>query len=358
MKRILVTGAGGSPAVNFTRSLRSSPEKVYLIGTDSDKYNLIRAETDEKYLVPGAREKDYIAVLNDIIKKTKCEFLHVQNDSEMEIISENRDKLKIKTFLPSKETVRVCLDKLESYKKWEAVGIKQPKTMLIHDEEDLQQAFSKYQGKIWIRDTTGAGGRGSLAATDFKIAKSWLDFKGGWGKYTAAECLESQSVTWMSLWQEGKMIVAQGRKRLYWELAKLSPSGITGITGTGVTIADPTVDEIALKAILAIDQKPNGIFSVDLTYDKNGIPNPTEINIGRFFTTHEFFTKAGLNMPYLLLKIVYNETLPVITKTINPLPINLAWIRGVDFLPILTNIESIKKNEKDLEDRRKKLQER
>ena len=358
MKRILITGAGGSPAVNFTRSLRSSPEKVYLIGTDSDKYNLLRAETDERYLVPNAKDKDYIAVLNDIIKDTKCEFLHVQNDIEMEIISENREKLNIKTFLPSKETVRICLDKLESYKRWEAVGIKQPKTMLIHNEEDLQEAFSKYQGKTWIRDTTGAGGRGSLAATDFKIAKSWLDFKGGWGKYTAAECLESQSVTWMSLWQNGKMIVAQGRKRLYWELAKLSPSGITGVTGTGVTIADPLVDDIALKAILTLDPVPNGIFSVDLTYDKEGIPNPTEINIGRFFTTHEFFTQAGLNMPYLLLKMAYNEPIPSLAKKINPLPTNLAWIRGVDFLPVLTTIESIEKNQKDLEKRRKRLQER
>ena len=50
------------------------------------------------------------------------------------------------------------------------------------------------------------------------------------------------------------------------------------------------VDEIALRAITAVDGSPHGIFSVDLTYDDEGVPNPTEINIGRFFTTHLFFT--------------------------------------------------------------------
>jgi len=43
MKKILVTGAGGRPDVNFTRSLRAAPENVHLVGTDSNKYYLHRA---------------------------------------------------------------------------------------------------------------------------------------------------------------------------------------------------------------------------------------------------------------------------------------------------------------------------
>jgi len=359
MKRILVTGAGGSPAVNFTRSLRAAPEKFYLVGTDSSKYYLHRAETDERYLVPGALDKDYLQILSEIIHETKAEFLHVQNDAEMEIISENREKLPIKLFLPSKETVRICLNKLESYKRWAEAGIKQPQTMLIHTEDDLKVAFEKFGNKIWLRDTTGAGGRGSLPATDYKVAKSWLDFKEGWGKYTAAECLEPNSVTWMSIWDEGKLIVAQGRERLYWELSKISPSGVTGATGGGVTVADPRVDEIAQKAILAIDKKPHGIFSVDLTYDNTGVPCPTEINIGRFFTTHEFFTRAGLNMPYIFAKMAFGESIEsigniILEKKINPLPTGLVWIRGMDFLPILTTMEDLEKEVEKLKRRREK----
>lgn len=355
MKKILITGAGGSPAVNFTRSLRTAPEKMYLIGTDSNKYYLQRAETDERYLVPSCKDENYIPILQQIIKETRAEFLHVQNDQEMEILSEQREKLGIMTFLPSKETVRICLDKLKSYQRWAAAGIKQPRTMLLRNEDDLHLALKEFGGKIWIRDTTGAGGRGSLPVNDLKIAKAWLDFKEGWNKYTAAQCLEPNSVTWMSIWNQGKLVVAQGRKRLYWELSKVSPSGISGATGGAVTVSDLLVDTISQLAIFAIDAAPHGIFSVDLTYDKEDIPNPTEINIGRFFTTHEFFTQAGLNLPFLLVKLAYDEPLPTLSKKINPLPENKVWIRGMDFLPVLTTTEKISEAEKSLQQRRQKI---
>lgn len=341
MKRILVTGAGGSPAVNFIRSLRVCPEKLYIVGTDADKYFLVRAEVDKRYLVPSASSSNFIPILNKIIEKEKIDFIHIQNDFEVGVISKNSHKIKAKLFLPNPETVRVCQNKFLSYQRWESAGIKVPKTMIINSQKELQQAFKEYNGMIWIRDITGAGGRGSFPVNNFERAKFWLDFQDGWGRYTASELLQSQSVTWMSIWNNGKLIVAQSRKRLYWELSKISPSGISGVTGAAVTVSDPSVDKIAQKAILAIDKKPHGLFGVDLTYDKDNIPNPTEINIGRFFTTILFFAEAGLNMPYIFIKLAFGEKLPKISKKMNPLKPGLVWIRGVDFKPILTTEKEV-----------------
>ena len=43
MKRILVTGAGGSPSANFIRSLRAADEEYYIVGTDADKsYSVLK----------------------------------------------------------------------------------------------------------------------------------------------------------------------------------------------------------------------------------------------------------------------------------------------------------------------------
>ena len=344
MKRILITGVGGSPAVNFVRSLRAIPERMEFVGTDCNKYYLMRAEADKKFLIPRAKEGDYIDVLNQIIEENRLEFLHVQNDVEISVISEKREKLNINTFLPSKETIRTCLDKMATYRKWVVAGIKQPRTLIIKDEGDLKFALEEFDGKIWIRDTVGAGGRGSLPTDNFKVASFWLDLQDGWGKYTAAECLTPQSTTWQSIWNEGDLVVAQGRKRLYWELDKLTLSGVTGVTGTGVTVSDKELDIVAQEAIFAVDSNPHGIFSVDLTYDKEGDINPTEINIGRFFTTHGFFTRAGLNMPYIFVKLAYGEPIPKMRRKINPLPSGLAWIRGMDFVPILTTLDEINSN--------------
>jgi hypothetical protein len=159
----------------------------------------------------------------------------------------------------------------------------------------------------------------------------------------------------MSMWRNGELIIAQGRRRLYWELGKISPSGVTGATGGGETVADSSLDDIATRAVFAIDPKPDGLFGVDLTYDKNGIPNPTEINIGRFFTTHQFFTELGVNMPYYFVKLGYNEPLPPIKKKINPARNHMVWIRGMDFEPVLVSMKQIDEEVKELEKLRRQL---
>ena len=345
MKRILVTGAGGSPSANFIRSLRAANEEYCIIGTDADKYYLQRAEVDRRYLAPLANDPKYIDFLNYIIEKEEVEFVHAQNDVEVSFLSENREKIKAKTFFPAKETVKILQDKFESFKLWEKAGIKVPKTQLITRDTDLGILLDEMGGSMWLRAISGAGGRGSLPVYDVKSAKNWLDFQeknGSWnGNFTASELLEPETVTWMSLWKDGELVVAQGRKRLYWELAKISPSGVTGATGTGLTDSSEELDDIARRAVLAVDDKPDGLFGVDMAYDKNGVPNPTEINIGRFFTTHEFFTQAGLNMPEMFVKLGYGESVPVLEKNTNPLPDGLVWIRGMDFLPVLSDINTV-----------------
>ncbi len=356
MKRLLITGAGGTPSTNFVRSLRKSPEEFYIIGLDCNKYYLQRAETDERYLGPYASDEDYIDYLKSIIEKTRPDLLYMQPDQEIVCISKYRDQLPVKVFLPDHKTVEICQDKFASFEYWKKAGLKVPETIRINDEADLKKAFEQFGAPVWIRAIISpGGGKGSFRAPDIKIAKAWIDYCEGWGNFVAAECLQEGSITWQSIWKNGELIVAQGRKREYWEFANRAPSGVTGLTGTGVTVSDPEVDKLAQKAIFAIDKNPNGIFSVDFTYDHQGIPNPTEINIGRFFTTHFFFTAAGLNMPYIFVKLAFDEKIPELPKKINPLPEGLAWVRGLDFQPILTNVKSIQASEDDFKRRRAAL---
>jgi carbamoyl-phosphate synthase large subunit len=355
MKRILVTGAGGSPSVGFTRSLRAAHEQFYIIGFDTNPYNLQRAETDERYLVPKVSSPDYLPVVLDIIRETKPDLIHVQISAEMIAISELRDRLPCRTFLPKHETILICEDKYASYEIWRRAGLKVPETMMINNSEDLRAAFSELGPRLWLRFISGSAGRGALPTSDFEEARLWIDFRKGWGQFSASECLEEQTITWQSIWKNGELLVAQGRKRLYWEFANRAPSGVTGITGTGVTVSDPVVDDIAIRAIRAIDQQPDGIFGVDLTYDRNGVPNLTEINIGRFFTTHQFFTQAGLNMPHIFVQAGLDEKLPHIPRQVNPLTPGLAWVRGMDVLPVLTTEQAIARVVEDLKTRSQRV---
>ena len=355
MKRILITGAGGSPSTNFVRSLRLAPEPFRLVGTDADEFLLMRAETDSRYLVPLASDPAYLDVLNDIIDEEDVELVHAQNDAEVRFLSDHRDEVHARTFLPRAETVRICQDKFLSYERWHEAGLVVPETVVMHTDADLQQAFAAFGGRMWLRDATGAGGRGALPVHDLDTARSWLDLRQGWGRYTASELLEPETITWMSIWHHGALVLAQGRKRLYWELSKVSQSGVTGATGAAITVADPQVDEIAMAAVLAIDPEPDALFGVDLTYDSNGIPNPTEINIGRFFTTHLFFTELGVNMPYVFVQLACGEQVPEIPQKLNPARPGMVWIRGMDFEPVLVPMTDIESQRAQLDLRRQKL---
>jgi hypothetical protein len=349
MRRILVCAAGGSPSTNFVRSLRKIEGAFFLVGIDCDPYTLHRAETDVKYLVPRADDPRYLPVLKEIIKREQIDFIHAQNDFELEFISQYRDELGTKVFLPPHETIEICVDKFLSYERWESAGIKVPKTILLHNEDDLKRAMETCGPKVWLRNIKGAAGNGSFPTDDYVEALEWIESHKGWGHFTAAECLTKHTVTWMSIWHEGELVVAQGRKRLSWELGNRAPSGVTGVTGTGLTFGDAELDEIAIKTVMAVDAKPHGIFSVDCTYDQAGVPNPTEINIGRFFTTHLFFTEAGLNMPCIYTNLALGDVVPPIPVKMNPLPSGLLWIRGVDFLPVLTTMETIEEAKKKLD---------
>ncbi len=337
--------------MNFTRSLRKAPEPFYIIGVDANKYYLQRAEVDERYLVPKASDPRYIPIIKQIIDETYPDLLHVQHSQEVPVISRYRDELNVRTFLADQRSVEICDNKMESFKCWQAARLKVPQTLLIRTEDDLKTAFKDFGETIWLRAVRGSAGSGATPATDLEWAKLWVTIHNGWHKFSASQYLSPDSVTWQSIWRDGELIVAQGRKRLYWEFGGRFLSGVSGVTGAGCLISDPIVDRIAQEAIWAIDKRPNGVWGVDLTYDDSGIPNPTEINISRFFTTHHFFTEVGLNMPYIYVKLALGEELPKILQRLNPLTSGLVWIRGVDFIPKLTTLEQLNMYEEELRKR-------
>ena len=346
MRRVLVTACGGPSSLSFTRSLRDAGlkrRKYHIIGTDCDKYNIHRAEADKTYLCPRATDVEYIPFLKHLIKKERIEFLHSQPEIEAYTIGKHRDEILAtgcKLFMPSQKTLELLRDKGKSYKVWRRAGITVPDNIEIHGADPLKQAFDKFGRDIWIRETIGAAGRGALSRPTFEMATAHINDRKMWGKTVAAAHLTKDTVTWQSIWCDGQLVVAQGRKRLYWAFANRSQSGVTGLTGTGVTISDPKLDRLAIKCIVAADVKPHGIFSVDFTYDKNGVPNPTEINISKFFTTHHFITKTGCNMPHILIQLAFGDYKGAVNIR-NPCEPNMHWIRGIDVIPVLLHERDI-----------------
>lgn len=351
MRTILVSEAGGALSNGVIESLLAASFHCRLVGVSSDPYALALSNCHQNHLVPPASDPRFIDVLNDIIVETKSDLVVSQHDDVILPLAAARDRLKAPVFLPPFEVIQKCQNKDWATRIWQRAGLPVPKTFLIKTEQDLENAFSDIGGMVWLRKTRGGGGLGSLPTKDVDFAYLWIARHDGWGLFNAAEYLGPKSTTFTSIWKNGRLVVGQGRKRLSWKYGNRTLSGVTGITAVGETASEQDATDLAIKAILAIDPDPHGVYSVDMTRNKNGLPNLTEINIGRFFTTHLFFTKAGLNLSDILVRTALDPELPVVPIPINPLPPGLLWVREMDTKPEIVGMDFIKSLEEGLEER-------
>ena len=361
MINVLITACGGPSSLSFSRSLRDADpkkNKYLLIGVDCDKFNIHRSECDKNYLCPNSTDDKYIPFILEIIKKEKITIIHSQPEIEAYIIGKNRDKITetgCKLFMPDQKIIELLRDKGKSYNLWKSAGIKVPENIFLNDIEDLKRAYQKFGSDIWIRETIGAAGKGSLSRPAFDTALNELNKNQSWGHAVAAQHLTTKTITWQSIWYEGNLVVAQGRERLNWAFSNRTQSGVTGLTGVGLTVADEEVDDLSKKCIYAATKKPHGIFSVDFTYDDDGIPNPTEINIGKFFTTHYFITKLECNMPEIFINLALGTFTGDIGK-LNPCANDMYWIRGIDVIPKLVTKQEIEKKVDEFNDLLKQIE--
>ena len=337
MKRIIVTGAGGSASYNFIESLRLADEDFYVIGTDMNKEHLELSNADKKYIVPPVTDPSYIDKINKIIEKEKIEFLHPQPDVEVGFISENRDKINAKTLLPAKETIRICHDKMRLNLILRGKGINAPNSFLIKKKKSIQTSIDelkKDNEKFWLRAIKGAGSRASIPVKEYAHAAMWIDYWSkmrniGYGEFMISEFLPGKEFAFQSLWKDGEIITSQVRERLEYVFGNLTVSGQSSSPSIAKTVAREDVNETATKAIKTIDLNATGIFCVDLKENNKGVPCVTEINPGRFFTTSDFFSHAGLNMPYYFIKMGLGEKIPLLAKY-NSLSEGLYWVRLMD----------------------------
>jgi carbamoyl-phosphate synthase large subunit len=344
MKRILVTGAGGPAGVNFIRSLRAAPEPMHIVGCDANRFHLEWPDVDAAYEAPRCDDPAYLQFLQELIARERIELVHPQPDVEVRFVSEHRDLLPARVALPAPDTIRLLQDKHASGERWAQAGIAGAPSLLIDGPEDLERAARELGLPFWLRATEGAGGIGSTPVDDVDVAVHWMAYWRGRGKqwrWVAQQMLPGANLAFTSLWDDGELVTSQVRERREYIYPYLAPSGVTGTPVDAVTVDRPDVDELATRAVLAVDPRATGVFCVDLKEDGDGVPRPTEVNCGRFFTTSHFFTAAGINIPHLYVRLAYGEALPSVPRYCAVEP-GLHWVRHMDCPAVLRRDEDLR----------------
>lgn len=320
MKRVLLLGAGGCAARGVAKCLELVGDYV-IFGADTGSLPPRELFSHPLYSVSPPDTSLGDESLLKTIAACQPDVIHAQPDEEVARISRMRSEIRKRgcaVFLPRADVIKTCQDKWQTYEALRKCKVPVPDTALGCHE--LWPAYKM----LHLRPRKGAGGKGSLRTSDRRLAGRWI--KGREREFTVAECKDGPTVTWQGVFCNGTLYASQQRTRLAWT------HGDRGSCLVGETYSSAAHEEIANAAVRAVDLFPHGIYGVDMVMGK-GEAFVTEINIGRFFTTIEFFARLGLNMPDLAMKLALNE--PVEQLGRNPLRSGSRWIRSFDAAPVL-----------------------
>ncbi len=342
MKRILVTGAGGNASRNFIASLRMADEPFYIVGTDTNPYHLEGADVEARYLMPRCDDPAYFECLSGVMIRERIEMVHPQPDVEVAFLSTHRDRIRARMFLPSRESVHICHDKVVCNRRLAEAGVPVPASRRIASPDDLEGLMAGLQERqetVWVRAVRGAGSRAALPVKTAGQARAWIAYwvanKGlTYRDFMVAEFLPGSEFAFQSLWYKGTLVTSMARERMEYLLGNLMPSGQSSSPSIARTVHRDDVNVVGTEAVRAVDPRPHGVYCVDMKEDIDGRPCVTEINPGRFFTTSNFFSAAGCNMPLAYVHLAFGEAVGRFSAY-NPLPPDLYWVRGVDREPAL-----------------------
>jgi carbamoyl-phosphate synthase large subunit len=267
------------------------------------------------------------------------------NSVEAAIYSRRRDELAAAVFLPAAEAFTVGESKWLSWQRFRDAGLPVPRTELLASPADVPRVFEAIGTRpVWVRGA-GIPGRGvgvaSLPCRTAAQAEQWVEYWNGWGGMIASEFLPGDNLTWLGVFDRGALVASQGRQRDAYVIPHVSPSGITGAPAVCHTVHRADINTLGPRAVLAVDPGYTGPAFVDFKGDEQGVPRITEINVGRFGTTHHFYSVAGANFPLLVLALALGRPLPAWVRTEDVLPAGLYWIRTLDAGPVLVREEDL-----------------
>lgn len=336
---VLVTAAGGPGAVNMTRSLELEPS-IRIVGCDASPTYVHLARMPDRAIVPrSSHVEPYLSAINRLCERWAVDVILPNNSLEAHTLSVHRDRLAARVFLPEPTALDLANSKWLSYGRWREQGLPVPQSWLLNSRQDLARVFAEHSGRpVWVRGA-GIPGKGiggaALPCRSLAQAEAWVDFYSGWGGMMASEYLPGDNLTWIGLFERGRLITSASRIRHAYVIPHVSPSGITGAPAISEIVHRPELNALALEAALALDPHHTGISFLDFKCDAEGQPRITEMNAGRFGTTHHFYSVAGLNLPAMVVRLAMGEPLDPAPPRFDALPPGLIWIRTLDAGPVL-----------------------
>jgi carbamoyl-phosphate synthase large subunit len=287
--RLLVSGAGTGVGNNVLRSLRVGEPSFILIGCHHDRFTLKKSTADRNYLVNESTHPRFLESVGRAVEREKIDLLIPTSDRDVSICSDLREALPCRVFLPSPQAIALCQDKYELATHLRAHGVGAPITHPIEDLASVEPVFDRFSpaSLVWCRVRAGSGSTGAIPVKSAAQAQAWISY---WAEmrgvpstsFTLCEYLPGRDFGCQSLWRDGRPVLIKTFERLsYFIGGGSTPSGVSSIAALAKTVDEPRVEQVAVAAVRATDERATGLFGVDLKENGAGVPYVTEINAGR-----------------------------------------------------------------------------
>jgi len=300
-----------------------------------DPLNLLigKQVADIVHHIPGAHDANFTDTLNSIITHEEIGLIFSNPDAELEFTAAKRELFEAPFFVVEKDLAAIFLDKERTVAFLKDTA-RLPTTIPVRDSEDLQRQFPRLKPPVWLRATGGAGGRGSILLEEPETGAAWLHYwrKRNWN-WMIQEYLPGRNYNWTGVLHRGHLVTSGALERLDYLMGASTVSGISGNIRSGRTIHDTRLNEIGRLVCERLSDS-DGVISIDLREDREGIPNITEVNI-RFAARPWLYTSAGANFPAAIVDLIEGQKVKL--PQYNAPRKNVLEIRQVDATPVIVD---------------------
>jgi len=325
--KVLITAAGGPGAPGITWALRHNGERqIKVIGTDMDPAAVGFALMDGAYVVPHGMDPGFTSRMLEIAQQEKIDVILPLSTMELLAFAAAREEFEAigaRVAVSDYESLRIANDKGQLYDFLEAKGMPcAPEHRIVDNPADLVeavQALGYPQSPVVVKPCIAGGSRGfrildaqaetldsflsrkpEAVSTTLEALCRILEPANPFPTLVVMEYLPGKeySVDLLADRGESLIVVPRSRDRIK-----------QGISVRGTVERNEELIEMSNQVCRALGLSFN--LNMQFRYAANGVPKLIEIN-PRLAGTVIMCVGAGVNLPYLGVKLALREPLPKI----------------------------------------------
>ena len=285
MKNVLVTGVGGAAGVSVLSSLARTG-RCSLVGVDADEQARGKFIASEFHVIPFANDPRFIPSLLELSKG--CDALFCTVDEELPLVAAAMADFDCEVFVPGRESVENCLDKLSAARILAKSGIASPMTWPY---EEREVAMKTLGFPLMVKPVHGRGGTNVFKVTNSRAMNAIEQLTDD--KLLVQEYLLGREFTVDALADEH----AELRRLVVRERVRTKG----GVTTVGMTVDPTPFLEPVRKVLEAFDLK-----YISMVQFRSDPPRVMEIG-PRPAGSMILSTCAGVNMALMVLEHDYGE---------------------------------------------------